>query len=148
MSEKRSGVLPLVVAVALFAAGVAAFALVREPSGPTLRSGSAAPDFALPVAGGVEVTLAALLGAAGALFYDADNGLRAVFHLGFELDEADLRLDRLREERAELLLRAERLRSDPFEIETVARESLGMARPGEIVVRLPRSPALPERISD
>jgi len=92
--------------------------------------------------------LAALLGAAGALFQDADNGLRAVFHLGFELEAADLRLDRLREERAELLLRAERLRSDPFEIETVARESLGMARPGEIVVRLPRSPAPPERISD
>ena len=62
MSEKRSGVLPLVVAVALFAAGVAAFALVREPSGPTLRSGSAAPDFALPVVGGAEVTLAALRG--------------------------------------------------------------------------------------
>ncbi len=92
--------------------------------------------------------LAALLGAASALFYDADNGLRAVFHLGAELDAADVRLDRLREERAELLLRAERLRSDPFEIETVARESLGMARPGEIVVRLPRSPAPVERIGD
>ncbi|MEX2204715.1 MAG: septum formation initiator family protein [Myxococcota bacterium] len=92
--------------------------------------------------------LAALLGAAGALFYDADNGLRAIFHLGDELGAADVRLDRLREERAELLLRAERLRSDPFEIETVARESLGMARPGEIVVRLPRSPAAPEQIGD
>jgi cell division protein FtsB len=92
--------------------------------------------------------LAALLGAAGALFYDADNGLRAIFHLEGELGAADVRLDRLREERAELLLRAERLRSDPFEIETVARESLGMARPGEIVVRLPRSPAPSERILD
>ena len=89
--------------------------------------------------------LAALLGAAGALFHDADNGLRAVFHLQGELDAADLRLDRLREERAELLLRSERLRSDPLEIESVARESLGMARRGEIVVRLPRSPAPPER---
>jgi len=92
--------------------------------------------------------LAALLGAAGALFYDADNGLRAVFHLQRELDTADLRLDRLREERAELLLRAELLRSDPFEIESVARESLGMARPGEIVVRLPRSSAPAERPVD
>lgn len=92
--------------------------------------------------------LAALLGAAGALFHDADNGLRAVFHLESELRAADVRLDRLREERAALLLRAERLRSDPFEIETVARESLGMARPGEIVVRLPRSPAPPERVRD
>jgi cell division protein FtsB len=92
--------------------------------------------------------LAALLGAAGALFYDAENGLRAVFHLEDELGAADVRLDRLREERAGLLLRSERLRSDPFEIETVARESLGMARPGEIVVRLPRSPAAAERTDD
>jgi cell division protein FtsB len=92
--------------------------------------------------------LAALLGAAVALFYDADNGLRAVFHLQRELDVADLRLDRLREERAALLLRALRLRSDPFEIESVARESLGMARPGELVVRLPRPPAPAERPSD
>lgn len=87
--------------------------------------------------------LAALLGAGWALFHDADNGVRAVLHLEDELGAADLRLDRLRGERAELLLRAERLRSDPFEIETVARESLGMARPGEIVVRLPRSPEPP-----
>lgn len=89
--------------------------------------------------------LAALLGAAGALSYDAENGLRSIFNLQDELDVANVRLDRLREERAELLLRSERLRSDPFEIETVARESLGMARPGEVVVRLPRSPATPDR---
>ncbi len=92
--------------------------------------------------------LAALLGAAIALFYDADNGLRAVFHLQGNLEAADVRLDRLREERAELLLRAERLRSDPIEIETVARESLGMARPGEVIVRLPRSPAPADGPSD
>ncbi len=92
--------------------------------------------------------LAALLGAAGALFYDAESGLRAVFHLHGELDSADVRLDRLHEERADLQLRAERLRSDPLEIETVARESLGMVRPGEIVVRLPRSPAPAERPRD
>ena len=92
--------------------------------------------------------LAALLGAAGALFHDPDSGLRAVFHLQGELDAADLQLDRLREERAELALRAERLRSDPLEIESVARESLGMARPGEIVVRLPRSPAPIEQPND
>jgi cell division protein FtsB len=84
--------------------------------------------------------LAALLGAAIALFHDGENGVRAIFQLQRELDVADLRLDRLREERAALLLRAERLRSDPLEIESAARESLGMVRPGEIVVRLPAEP--------
>ncbi len=83
--------------------------------------------------------LAALLGAAFALFHDAENGLGVIPKLEAELQAADVRLDRLREERAELLLRAERLRTEPFEIEAVARESLGMARPGEIVVRLPRA---------
>ena len=62
MSEKRAGVFPLIVVVAVFAAGVAAFVLSREPSGPVLRSGSIAPGFSLPVAGGTEVALASLRG--------------------------------------------------------------------------------------
>jgi peroxiredoxin len=62
LSEKRAGVFPLFVAVALFAAGVAAFVLTREPSGPSLRSGTLAPAFSLPVAGGAELTLASLRG--------------------------------------------------------------------------------------
>jgi len=80
--------------------------------------------------------LAALAGAAFALLYDADNGLRAVFSVKAELARADDRLAKLWEERVDLVARSERLRSDPFEIESVARESLGMVRPGEIVVRL------------
>ena len=62
MSEKRSGVLPLFVAVAIFAAGVGAFAVIRGPSGPSLRRGSAAPEFTLPVRGGVDITLSSIRG--------------------------------------------------------------------------------------
>jgi peroxiredoxin len=62
LSEKRSGVVPLFVAVALFAAVAAAFALIQEPSGPSLRPGSTAPGFSLPVSGGANVTLASLRG--------------------------------------------------------------------------------------
>jgi cell division protein FtsB len=80
--------------------------------------------------------LAALAGAAFALLYDADNGLRAVFAVKAELRQAELRVDKLWTERVALVERAERLRTDPFEIESVARESLGMVRQGEIVVRL------------
>lgn len=80
--------------------------------------------------------LAALVGAAFALLYDADNGLRAVFSVRAELARAEARVAKLYEERVELVDRADRLRSDPFEIESVARESLGMVRPGEMVVRL------------
>jgi len=42
----------------------------------------------------------------------------------------------LEEQRGERAARVERLRSDPFEIEIVARERLGMLRPGERVLRL------------
>jgi cell division protein FtsB len=80
--------------------------------------------------------LAALIGAAFALFYDADNGLRALFKVKAELALTEDRLAKLWSERVELVARTERLRSDPFEIESVARESLGMVRPGELVVRL------------
>ena len=80
--------------------------------------------------------LAALAGAALALLYDADNGLRAVFRVKDELARAEVRLKKLSNERSELVARAERLRTDPFEIESVARESFGMVRPGEVVVRL------------
>lgn len=40
---------------------------------------------------------------------------------------------------AELRDRISRLRSDPYTLERFAREDLGLARPGEIVVVLPRS---------
>ena len=80
--------------------------------------------------------LAALAGAAFALSYDSDNGLRAVFRIRDELGRAEARISRLSDERSELVVRADRLRADPFGIERVARESLGMVRPGEIVVRL------------
>jgi cell division protein FtsB len=84
--------------------------------------------------------LAALLGAAMALLYDADNGLRAIFSLNDELDVVDVRLEKLERERGDLVARAERLRSDALEIESEARESLGMVRPHEIVVRLRNAP--------
>jgi cell division protein FtsB len=80
--------------------------------------------------------LAALVGAAFALLYDADNGLRAMWGVKGEIRQVEDRLSVLWSERARLVKRAERLRTDPFEIESVARESLGMVRPGEIVVRL------------
>jgi cell division protein FtsB len=44
----------------------------------------------------------------------------------------------LRAENAALRRRAERLRTDPATIEGVARETLGLVRPGELVVRRAR----------
>ncbi len=62
MSQTRSGVVALVAAVAIFAAGIAALAWIREPSRPSLRVGSVAPEFTLRVSGGPDAELAALRG--------------------------------------------------------------------------------------
>ena len=61
-----------------------------------------------------------------------------------EIQHVEQRLGVLWSERTELVKRAERLRTDPFEIESVARESLGMVRPGEIVVRLRTGDSQPD----
>lgn len=45
----------------------------------------------------------------------------------------------------ELRDRIERLRSDPYTLERVAREELGLSRPGEIVVILPSTGNRPEK---
>ena len=67
------------------------------------------------------------------LFGD-DHGLRAM--LQARRDERTLasRVEALRAENAVLRRRAEALRRDPATIESVARETLGLVRRGEILV--------------
>ena len=62
MTEQRRGVVPLLVATAVFAAAAGGYMALRQPSGPSLRLGSPAPEFALRVPGGAEVSLAGLRG--------------------------------------------------------------------------------------
>ena len=63
MKRPGGGTLILLVVAALFAAGVGAWvAFFQSPARPTLRVGEAAPDFALPLLGGGEVSLEALRG--------------------------------------------------------------------------------------
>jgi cytochrome c biogenesis protein CcmG/thiol:disulfide interchange protein DsbE len=62
LSEKRRRVLPLFLAVVIFAAGAAAYVASLEPPAPSLRPGSEAPAFSLPVPGAAEVSLQALRG--------------------------------------------------------------------------------------
>jgi peroxiredoxin len=63
LKRPGSGTLSLLIAAALFAAGVGAWVALREaPEGPGLRPGAPAPGFALPLAGGGEVSLTSLRG--------------------------------------------------------------------------------------
>jgi cell division protein FtsB len=36
------------------------------------------------------------------------------------------------------------LKTDPHKIERIARDELGLARPGEVIIKIPRSQQLPQ----
>jgi cell division protein FtsB len=55
-----------------------------------------------------------------------------------ELRELQLENLRLRESQKELRERIHRLRTDPYEIERLARERYDLARPGDIIVTIPK----------
>ena len=78
----------------------------------------------------------------GALALDRNDGLLPLLALRDDLGSIRAEVQELESLRAERKARVERLRSDPFEIETVARERHGMVRPGERVLRLENDAAL------
>lgn len=80
--------------------------------------------------------LAIALGVCILLFgsFGGDHGLPATWQARRDRETLAARLAALRTENAQLRRRLEQLRSDPSAIEAEARASLGLARPGEIVV--------------
>ena len=79
--------------------------------------------------------LLALAACAATLLFDLETGLLPMTRLADEVERTRLRVEQLQQERARLRTGVRRLRGDPAAIEAVAREQLGMVRPGEIVVR-------------
>ncbi len=67
--------------------------------------------------------------------FDWDSGMPAWLRLSRELQQAQARIDGLRSEIDDLREQSQVLRDDPFAIERAIREDLGLARPGELVVR-------------
>ena len=74
--------------------------------------------------------------AAGASTLDERTGIPAWQRLRADLAAATARIGDLRVEIAALRDEAQALESDPFAVERAIREDLGLARPGESVVRL------------
>ncbi len=64
-------------------------------------------------------------------------GIPQIMRLKRELKNIDTRIETIEKENTNLQAAIEKLQSDPLVIETIAREELGMARPGEIVYQLP-----------
>jgi cell division protein FtsB len=66
-----------------------------------------------------------------------EHGYLALHHQKREYDSLQREVRRLQEENQRLEKRIELLKSDPKTVESIARDQMGMARPGERIYTLP-----------
>jgi cell division protein FtsB len=76
-----------------------------------------------------------VLAAAAWAAVDPNSGVRTWWELRGQLREAEARAAGLRAETSKLESAAERLQRDPLALEAAIRGDLGLARPGETIVR-------------
>ena len=69
------------------------------------------------------------------------QSLARVWQMKHEVESLEREIVTLRAEAGRLTATVNRLRTDPDFIEQVAREDLGLVKPGERVLKLPPSPA-------
>ena len=68
------------------------------------------------------------------------QSLSRVWQIKGEVESLERQIARLRAENTKLHAEVAQLRSDPAAIEKIARERLGLVRPGEQVLKLPPTP--------
>lgn len=66
------------------------------------------------------------------------HGFLAMRRTQSEIKKVQANLDRLGRENAALEQEVKDLKSDPRLIEKIARDDLGLARPGEVIIRIPQ----------
>ena len=75
------------------------------------------------------------------------HGYLAMRRTQQEIKKVNAQLKQLNKENAELQQEVNDLKTDPHKIEKIARDELGLARPGEVIIKIPRSQQLPEDAS-
>ncbi len=75
------------------------------------------------------------------------HGVVALRRSQRETAEIRQEIERLGEENRQLEERVKALKSDPAAIERIAREEMGLARPGEFIFKLPAKPGDPSTAS-
>lgn len=90
-----------------------------------------------PRAGWIVAGLLALLAVAALL---GENGLIRLWQLRQEVTTLHRQVQELEAENERLSRSIDRLRQDPAVIEKIARERLGLVKPGERVLRFPAAP--------
>lgn len=69
------------------------------------------------------------------------HGLLAMRRTQSQIQQLHGEIDRLNQENGDLNKQVKALRSDPKAVERIAREEMGLARPGELIFKLPDKPA-------
>jgi cell division protein FtsB len=75
------------------------------------------------------------------------HGFLALHHTRAEIKKTELQLQNLNKENLKLEQEVKDLKTDPRLIEKIAREDSQLARPGEIIIRLPANPQPPQSAS-
>lgn len=68
------------------------------------------------------------------------HGLLAMRRTQKQIQDLHGEIDRLNKENTSLSGEVQALRSDPKAVERIAREEMGLARPGEMIFKIPDSP--------
>lgn len=69
------------------------------------------------------------------------HGLIATYRLHLQVGQTRQKIQQLDRENQEFTKQAQQLKSDPSAIERVARERMGLVKPGELVFKVPPNPA-------
>src|SRR5882757_8808331 len=72
------------------------------------------------------------------------HGYLALRRTQQEIKKVNAGLDQLNKENLQLEQEVRELKTDPRKIEKIARDELGLARPGEVIIKIPRSQQLPQ----
>src|SRR6266446_5728386 len=67
------------------------------------------------------------------------HGFLAMRRTKLEIERVQSDITRLNKENTELSQEVRELKSDPHKIESIAREELGLAKVGEVIIKIPQS---------
>ena len=76
------------------------------------------------------------------------HGYLAMRRTKQEIEKVQKDIQRLNKENAELAEEVQALRTDPNKIEAIARDGLGLAKPGEVIIKIPQSQQSEKRSSE
>ena len=75
------------------------------------------------------------------------HGYLAMRRTQQEINKVKAGIGQLNKENVQLEEEVKELKSDPHKIEKIARDELGLARPGEVIIKIPQSQQLPQTSS-